>query len=230
MGSLVRRLPSRPGTTGDAMVDSDVAGKEEMTAFGLDLARMYAVRLYGSNGKRWTKKAALWILNPEFHVLACYRYGQFARSVRSKNAILGRIAIASHYVWNSWTTHIDHAEIHRNSKIGPGFLIMHRHGLIVEAVIGSNCVIHQNVTVGQHIAGGDQSVPRIGNNVWIGPGAIITGAITIGDGATISAGTVISKDVPPHSLVAGNPGRVIVQNYDNSIFLGAIATTDTPDA
>lgn len=59
-------------------------------------------------------------------------------------------------------------------------------------------------------------MPQIGDNVWIGPGAVITGAITVGDGATISAGTVLSKDVPAACLVAGNPGRVVARDYDNS--------------
>ena len=55
--------------------------------------------------------------------------------------------------------------------------------------------------------------------MWIGPGVTITGDITIGDGATISAGSVVSRDVPAGALVAGNPGRVIQADYDNSAML-----------
>ena len=55
--------------------------------------------------------------------------------------------------------------------------------------------------------------------MWIGPGATITGDVTIGDGATISAGSVVSRDVPARALVAGNPGRVIASDYDNSAML-----------
>ncbi len=49
----------------------------------------------------------------------------------------------------------------------------------------------------------------IGNNVWIGDKATILPGVTIGDGAVIAANTVVSKDVPPFSVVAGNPARII---------------------
>jgi len=49
----------------------------------------------------------------------------------------------------------------------------------------------------------------VGNDVWIGGGVILCPGVTIGDGSTIGAGTVVTKDVPPRSVVVGNPGRVI---------------------
>ncbi|AIO41920.1 bacterial transferase hexapeptide family protein [Burkholderia cenocepacia] len=49
----------------------------------------------------------------------------------------------------------------------------------------------------------------IGNNVWIGAGATIIGGVTVGENAVIAAGSVVTKDVPPNTLVAGNPARVI---------------------
>ena len=49
----------------------------------------------------------------------------------------------------------------------------------------------------------------IGNDVWIGADAIVLGGITIGNGAVIGAGAVVTKDVPPYSIVAGNPGMII---------------------
>lgn len=50
---------------------------------------------------------------------------------------------------------------------------------------------------------------RIGNDVWIGHGAMVLSGVTVGDGACIGAGAVVSKDVPPYSIVAGNPARVL---------------------
>jgi len=50
---------------------------------------------------------------------------------------------------------------------------------------------------------------RIGSGVWIGGGAIVLPGVTIGDGAVIGAGSVVSRDVPPDTLVLGNPARVV---------------------
>lgn len=52
----------------------------------------------------------------------------------------------------------------------------------------------------------------IGNHVWICANAIILKGVTIGDGAIVAAGAVVTKDVPPYSLVGGNPARVIKEN------------------
>ena len=96
-------------------------------------------------------------------------------------------------------------------------MLMHRHGMVIgPCEIGSNCVIHQNVTIGQRVAAGNQGLPRIGNNVWIGPSAIISGDISVGDGAVISAGTVLSKDVPTGLSGRRQPRPSDRPDYDNS--------------
>lgn len=62
----------------------------------------------------------------------------------------------------------------------------------------------------ERIAGAEYAKPiRIGNNVWIGAGAIICPGVTIGDNTTIAAGAVVTKDVPANVLAGGNPCRVI---------------------
>ena len=63
----------------------------------------------------------------------------------------------------------------------------------------------------QHLTG----IPVIGKNVWIGPDTIIHGDITVGDGATILGGSVLTKNVPPRCVVAGNPARIIRKEFDN---------------
>jgi len=57
----------------------------------------------------------------------------------------------------------------------------------------------------------------IGNDVWIGHGAIVLSGVTIGDGACIGAGAVVSKDVPPYAIVAGNPARVVRMRFESQI-------------
>lgn len=197
-----------------------------MGDFAIDLAKMYSIKLARTRGA--SAKLAFLLFNSDFHTVACYRYGQFADQVHRHHKVLGTAVGVTHRLWQRWLTHIDHVEISPRARIGPGLLVMHRHGVVVgPSVIGSNCVIHQNVTIGQRVAGGDQGVPRIGDNVWIGPGAILTGAITVGDGATISAGTVLSRDVPAGALVGGNPGRVIAQDYDNTPMVNFTMPTTT---
>src|SRR6202453_2491826 len=50
---------------------------------------------------------------------------------------------------------------------------------------------------------------EIGRNVWIAAGATIIGGVTVGENSVVAAGSVVTKDVPPHTLVGGNPARVI---------------------
>ena len=199
---------------------SSAAGRD----FLVDRHKAYTFALGGPDAST-VRKLMFWLSNSEFHCVATYRLGQYADELLARNLLLGNLVRVAHRLANRWLTHVDHADISRQAHIGAGLLLMHRHGVIIgPAVIGKNCVIHQNVTIGQRVAGGDQGVPTIGNNVWIGPGAILTGAITIGDGATISAGTVLSKDAPANSLVAGNPGRVVARDYDNSSIMNYTTT------
>lgn len=70
---------------------------------------------------------------------------------------------------------------------------------------------HQIVTCGHpgQVDLLDESPVRIGNDVWIGCLAIILRGVTIGEGAIVGAGSVVSKDVPPFTIVAGNPARIV---------------------
>jgi serine O-acetyltransferase len=195
-----------------------------MSDFSIDLKKWYG----RSEPSRWTK-FRLWLTDSELHCVACYRYGRFADRLRARNPMVGAFAQATHRIWSRWNTNWHHCILHRKAKIGPGFILMHRTGVVVgPAEIGSNCVVFQNVTIGEGTAGGDRQLPRIGNNVWIGPGVTISGAITVGHKVTISAGTVLSKDVPDGCLVAGNPGRVIARDYDNSAFVSQVVDADSP--
>ncbi len=76
-----------------------------------------------------------------------------------------------------------------------------------EAVIGDGCHIGQNVTIGRNP--GQQGVPKIGKDVYLAAGAVISGPIEIGDGAVIGANSVVLSDVPANCLAAGAPARVV---------------------
>lgn len=82
-------------------------------------------------------------------------------------------------------------------------------GIVIHGntVIGDDCTIVQNVTIGRNP--GDTRVPVIGNRVYIGAGAVVIGEITIGDDAVIGANSVVIRDVPAGAVVAGVPARLI---------------------
>lgn len=201
---------------------SKTIARRPQGALAADLTRMLATFHQGARTPL-RRRAAFVLLNSELHSVACYRFGRFAARFGARSRYAAVPLIVVHRIWNRWVTHLHHCDISGRADIGPGMLLMHRNGVIIGgSKIGRNVVIHQNVTIGQRVSRGDHGLPEIGDNVWIGPGATISGGIRVGDGATISAGTVLSRDVPPHALVAGVPGRVVRQDYDNREMLGAL--------
>lgn len=95
-------------------------------------------------------------------------------------------------------------------KLGDGTKLAHGGvGTVIhpQAKIGRNVMIHHGVTIGGKSTR-SAGVPVIGNNVYIGAGAKILGAIEIGDDSLIGANAVVVKSVPPGSLVVGVPGVV----------------------
>ncbi len=101
-------------------------------------------------------------------------------------------------------------EIESQATIGAGLYIGHPYCITINAgaVIGRNCNIHKGLTIGQENRGSRKGVPKIGNEVWIGVNVTIVGNIEIGDDVLIAPNSYINKDVPPHSVVFGNPCQI----------------------
>jgi serine O-acetyltransferase len=104
--------------------------------------------------------------------------------------------------------------IYPETKIGSGFYIGHFGGIVIneKSVIGKNCNISHGVTIGQANRGKNKGYPVLGDNIYIGPGAKIIGAITIGNNVAIGANCVVTKNVPDNSVVVGVPGQIISTN------------------
>jgi hypothetical protein len=85
--------------------------------------------------------------------------------------------------------------------------------------------------VGGHVEAGSKGPVRIGNDCWVGYRAIILSGVTVGDGAIVGAGAVVSRDVPPYAVVAGNPARVVGMRFDDATVrrLLAVAWWDWDD-
>jgi serine O-acetyltransferase len=111
--------------------------------------------------------------------------------------------LVAHRLWSV----LAQADISISARIGGGLMMPHPNGIVIhkDAVIGPNCLIFQQVTIGTNGRG----VPMIGGHVDIGAGARIIGPVTIGDHARIGANAVVTCDVPAGCTAVGVPARVI---------------------
>ena len=104
-------------------------------------------------------------------------------------------------------------DIHPAAHIGHGILIDHATGLVIgeTASVGNNVSLMQSVTLGGTGKEEGDRHPKVHDGVLIGAGAKILGNIIIGEGAHVAAGSVVLKEVPPHTCVAGVPAKVVGQ-------------------
>ncbi|MBN2368729.1 serine acetyltransferase [Candidatus Woesearchaeota archaeon] len=106
-------------------------------------------------------------------------------------------------------------EIHPGAKIGRGFFVDHGIGVVIgeTSVIGKDCVMFHNVTLGGTGKSKGKRHPTIGNNVLIGTGATLLGPLKVGNNVKIGANTfIINQDIPDNCTVVGTPGRIVRLN------------------
>ncbi|MEX0267593.1 serine O-acetyltransferase [Leptolyngbyaceae cyanobacterium UHCC 1019] len=108
------------------------------------------------------------------------------------------------------------SEVPNRAKIGKGILMPHTNGIVIhiDAELGDYCNVSQQVTIGIGGRGETRGTPKIGDRVFIGPGAKIFGAITIGNDVAIGANAVVTKDLPDNAVAVGIPAKVI--SYEGS--------------
>jgi serine O-acetyltransferase len=101
--------------------------------------------------------------------------------------------------------------IHYGTDIGGGLYIPHALNIVINNAcrIGRNCSLSHGVTLGAANRGSRVGSPTIGDSVYIAPGAVVFGAISVGDNAAIGSNCVVTKDVPSYGVVVGVPGQVI---------------------
>lgn len=109
-------------------------------------------------------------------------------------------------------------------EIGPGLFVPHFGPTVVNGAvrIGRNCTLSQGVSIGVGGRGAARGCPVLGDRVFVGPNAVIFGAITIGDDAAIGAGAVVTKAVPARGVAVGNPAKVISEagSFDFVVYDG----------
>jgi serine O-acetyltransferase len=151
-----------------------------------------------------------YFLNPGFRATFLHRLAH--QALRAGQVRLGSV-IAAHGV------KVTGADILPGASIGPGLLIRHPVGIVVGArvVIGANCTLLQGITLGEKlIPSNDHSYPVLGDEVTICAGAVVVGAIRIGDGVMVGANSVVLTDIPAGEAAVGAPARIVARKGNRS--------------
>jgi serine O-acetyltransferase len=138
-------------------------------------------------------------------LLASIEAYQYHRARRGPwHALMRKVARSRHLLWSIVTQ----SDIAPQATLGRGLMLPHPNGIVIheDAIVGDDCMIMQQVTIGMI---GEDCVPRLGNNVYVGAGAKIIGKVEIGDGARIGANAVVTKDVPANHTAIGIPARLL---------------------
>ena len=120
-------------------------------------------------------------------------------------------------------------EIHPGAQIGRGVFIDHGMGVVIGETtqIGNRCLLYQGVTLGGTGKDHGKRHPTLEENVVVGAGAKVLGAITVGTNTRIGAGSVVVRNVEADSTVVGIPGRVV---HQSGVKVNPLAHSALPDA
>ena len=120
-------------------------------------------------------------------------------------------------------------EIHPGATIGRGVFIDHGMGVVIgeTSEIGDGCLLYQGVTLGGTGKDHGKRHPTLANNVVVGAGAKVLGAIEVGANTRIGAGSVVVRSVEQNCTVVGIPGRVI---HQSGVRINPLAHSALPDA
>ena len=145
-----------------------------------------------------------------------YRFGGW---LRRRNWLLRRLISIGFIPFHKLIECLTGIQIPSSVQAGHGLYIGHFGGVILHAdvVMGSNVNLSQQVTIGIGGFGENRGTPKIGNQVYIGPGAKVFGPIEIGDGCIIGANAVVNRSMPARSIVAGVPAKVVREASENEI-------------
>lgn len=161
----------------------------------LDDLRRKALWCYRSD--RW-KAVVKVLLTDGTMAMLLYRLMQWSRRYR---------LVPLEMIFNKLNTTFCNCIIGRGAEFGPGFVLIHSTGVVINGYVrgGANIHVYHQVTIG----GDWRGSPRLGDDVFIGAGAKILGPVTIGDGAKIGANAVVLHDIPPHVTVVGIPAQIV---------------------
>lgn len=159
---------------------------------------------------------AMLIISPETLACIVYRWGYWVWHYTGPFQSLVRPQRILYILTNRIVEVISGITIRPRARIGKGLYVGHSGSVHIGAhvVMGENCNVQQEVTIGIAGRGDKRGSPTIGNRVFIGPGAKIFGPIVIGDDVAIGANAVVTKSLPDRAVAVGVPARII--SYEGS--------------
>ena len=109
-------------------------------------------------------------------------------------------------------------EIHPGATIGPRLFIDHGMGVVIgeTAEIGADVMLYQGVTLGGTSTRRVKRHPTLRDNVIVGAGATVIGAVEIGENSRVGAGSVVVTNVPPNATIVGVPGHIVAFHDDSN--------------
>ena len=156
-------------------------------------------RYYGEKGESFVKR----LLRPtELKYIALFRKAEKCKFMPLKLYYTVKLKFMS------YKTHI---QIPARTKIDEGFYIGHTGRVIIhpDAKLGKNMNVGTGVTIGYENRGERKGAPTFDGECWIGTNSVIVGNIKIGEDVMIAPLTFVNFDVPAHSIVIGNPAKII---------------------
>ena len=175
--------------------------------------------------------AVLLIMSPGLWTMMTYRLTHWWAGHRARGNVWrsARWVVAPPMSLLDWLTKvICKNDVQGSCEIDGGVYIADEGHVICGAeYIGAGTVVGPRTTIGMRLA--DRGLPTIGRNVWIGADCVVYGHISIGDGATLLPNTVVTRDVPTGAVVEGNPARLRMPCFDNTV-LRERPSIDTAEA
>lgn len=161
--------------------------------------------------KRYLKNTSLFSIWDKNSVIALKTY--LALGVRITNSSIGEYTRIRHFCTIHFCKIGKYSAIGKNVKLGVA-----QHPL---NLISTNVIFYQKNKIHNKwvkpITFEAYQPISIGNDVWIGEGAMVMGGVTIGNGSVVASRSVVTKDVPPYSIVGGVPAKVIKFRFDKEI-------------
>ena len=176
------------------------------------MAKLYKLDLYRNYGRTKLTLREKLFMPPQLKYLKFFRCCQETKGVLK--------------LFNRWRLkrmeRITHIQIPYQAQVGGGLHISHFGRIIVnrEVVIGKNVTLSTGVVIGQENRGVRKGCPTIGECVVICPNAVVVGKIKIGNDVIIAPNTYVNFDVPDHSIVIGNPGKIIHKEDATKGYIG----------